>query len=108
MANSGTTNYPQYCAWGSGTTAETVSDVALEKELSDPGKVANDSLTPSTTESLEIIGIAVSTAGSNLTFSETGLYNGSPAGSLFTHDTFGSFTKTTNEELQSIFSIKLR
>jgi hypothetical protein len=92
--------------WGSGSTAAAVTDTALGDAESDPGKVAFDTVSR-TDQEVTYKGIITSSAGSNITFAEVGIWSGSPTGSLYTRATFTPTTKTDTEEWQTTIIVKV-
>lgn len=100
-------NPPSYMALGSVSTAATVDDTALGSEIPET-KLGFDSISKSD-RMVEFEMILPSTAPSSqpINIREVGLFDGSPIGSLYTHNTFTAVEKTEDVELQSIIGVRV-
>lgn len=92
---------------GDGTTAETSGDTSLESALSPDSKKAVSSVELDPTNPYVTFIFQYSDAEANVTISEAALLSGPTRNDFIARKTFGSFTKTSDFELQIRWSIRL-
>lgn len=99
-------NPPYFMALGSVGTTPTVSDTVLGSEIIERNF---DSINTNNDRLVEFEMILPSTSPTTqpVNLREVGLFNGSPVGSMFSHNIFTTISKTTDVELQSIVAVRI-
>ena len=97
---------PKYIDWGTGVTAATVTDSAMETVKADEGRTAGTSTRQTTTtanDTYQVVGNMVC-VGSGAAITEVGLFDASSAGNLFLRGTFSAINLNVDDYIE--FTIK--
>lgn len=99
---------PKYIDWGTGASAATTSDTALQTPAGEsrtngtPSRVT----TTATNDTYQVVGTMTATAGRAIT--EAGLFDAATTGNMYQHDTFSTINLLTGDSiaftLKSVFS----
>jgi len=98
---------PLFVAWGTGTTAEAVTNTALETAASeDRTSGTKTKVTTNTTDdTYQLVGSITSTG--TKTISEAGLFDASTAGSMYVRGTFTGIALATSDAIEFTVQIVL-
>lgn len=98
---------PLFVAWGTGTTAEAVTNTALETAASeDRTSGTKTKVTTNTTDdTYQLVGSI--TATGTKTISEAGLFDAAAAGSMYVRGTFTGIALTTSDAIEFTVQIVL-
>jgi len=98
---------PLHVAWGTGTTAEAVTNTALETAASEDrtSGVKSKVTTNTTDDTYQLVGSI--TATGTKTISEAGLFDAATAGSMYVRGTFTGIALTTSDAIEFTVQIVL-
>jgi hypothetical protein len=103
---------PKYVDWGRGTTTPVAANTAIETATGGAEARTSGTVTRTTTsvtnDTVQVVGTITAVAGSNgQAITESGLFDASTSGNMFTHAVFASITVATGDSIQFTWTWQL-